>query len=81
MKKKYIIYGYRPAISKEHNDFISKLDLGIDGAFVFFSEIATVTFEENISQEKIDVASENIKDAYKKYGCVNVSIIGINNGE
>lgn len=74
MKITYYITGKRPAISKQSNDLLKYFDLGIEGAFIYFSHKIVCELEEGISEEKLLRQPEGIKLAYEDIGYINVSI-------
>jgi hypothetical protein len=69
---KILVSGYKPAHSKKINYFVSKLDLGVEGAFTRFSEVVEVTFKKDATENQIKDATVNIKIAYELFGCVQV---------
>jgi len=72
MKKKYLVTGMRPAVSKRHNQFIEHCDLGISGAFMPFSQVATLTLKEGATEEQTKQHPEALKNAYEEAGCYDV---------
>lgn len=75
MKKSYYVGGYKPAYSKKANEFLKAMDLGIEGVFYPFIEIAILTFKDDATQENFDNAPKNLKSAYEHLGFTSITVI------
>lgn len=78
MEKKLNLVYLAPAISKQANDFLSALGLGIDGAYCLHSESITITFKKNMTLEQINEKLPNvilaIENCLLREGCKDINI-------
>lgn len=80
MKRKFIVWGKRPAVSKLHNDFLKACDLGIDGLFVPFANEVTITVSPDCTHEQLEKHPVAIVEGYEEVGCVDVGIREVHHG-
>lgn len=74
------VAGMRPAISKAHNDFISALDLDIDGGYVADSLRMIVTMQDPNDSKKMRLIEEISKYLREHEGWKEVYVWEANNG-
>lgn len=78
MKRKFLVYGLRPAYSKEANSFLKDCDLGIEGLFVHESLVMTATLNPDVTQDQLDRQPAAIKQALEEnMGWVDVHCIPV----
>ena len=75
MKIELSISGMKPAQSKEVNDFLSRCDLGITGAYVHFANILTGTIKDDMPKSELENDISKIEFAYQLAGCKNIVVI------
>jgi len=68
------IVGLQPAHSKAANDFLSRLDLGITGAYVKLSEVGKITLKPGEVAKSDEHYCKILKSAYETLGCKDVFV-------
>ncbi len=79
--RRFLVYGLKPAYGGGLIQMLKNFDLGVEVAFVKFTEVVTATLEEGVTKDQLSQQAEAIKSAYQHVGYENVTAIPLDKKE